>query len=173
MNSVEHLLSLHWRRRVAKRTPLKIAKDNAWSAFSEFIRIRDCIRTTGTLKEGVCISCQRTVPYNGSQAGHFISGRTNAILLDEDLVHLQCYHCNIGLSGNYVEYFVRMEKLYTREEIDIFRKRKTITKKMKIDDWKEQTAFWKLRREKLISVFNSEGRWSPSLQKMLELKKTL
>ncbi len=81
--------------------------------------------------------------------------------------------CNIMLNGNYVEYFVRMEKLYTREEIDIFRARKATTKKMKIDDWKEQTTYWKLRREKLISVFNSEGRWSPSLQKMLELKKTL
>lgn len=158
---------------VAKRTPLKIAKDKAWDEFSAFIRVRDCLRTSGTLEEGVCISCDRAIPYKGSQAGHFIAGRTNAILLDEDLVHLQCYHCNIGLSGNYVEYFVAMEQLYTREEIDLFRSRKAVTKKMKIDDWKEQTAYWKLRREKLERVFNSEGRWSPSLQKMLELKKTL
>ena len=158
---------------MAKRTPLKIAKDNAWNAFSSFIRTRDCLRTSGTLEEGVCISCERPIPYKGSQGGHFIAGRTNAILLDEDLVHLQCYRCNIGLSGNYVEYFVAMEQLYTREEIDLFRSRKTLTKKMKIDDWKDQTAFWKLRREELERMFASEGRWSPNLQRLLELKKTL
>ena len=158
---------------MAKRTPLKIAKDKAWDEFSAFIRVRDCLRTSGTLEEGVCISCHRAVPFKGSQAGHFIAGRTNAILLDEDLVHLQCYHCNVGLSGNYVEYFVAMEKLYTREEIDIFRSRKALTKKMKIDDWKEQTSYWKLRREKLEQMFTSEGRWSPNLQRLLELKKTL
>lgn len=155
------------------KSKLQLAKEKAWKSFSTFIRTRDCIRTSGTLEEGVCISCRRTVPYKGSQAGHFIAGRTNAILLDEDLVHLQCYHCNIGLSGNYVEYFVAMEELYTREEIDEFRRRKTLTKKMKIDDWNDQADYWKLRREKLERVFNSEGRWSPSLQKILELKKTL
>lgn len=158
---------------MAKSSPLKLAKKAAWDSFSKFIRVRDCLITSGTLEDGVCISCQRSVPYKGSQAGHFIAGRTNGILLDEDLVHLQCYHCNIGLSGNYVEYFVQMEKLYTRDEIDIFRSRKGGKTTMKVDDWKEQKTFWNLRREKLIQVFNSEGRWSPRLQKLLELKKTL
>lgn len=157
---------------MAKRSPLVIAKDNAWKSFSAFIRTRDCLRDSGTLDEGVCISCGRVTPYKGSQAGHFIAGRTNAILLDEDLVHLQDYHCNIGLAGNYVEYFVQMEKLYTREEIDDFRSRKG-TKVMKIDDWIDQTHYWKLRRDKLLEVYESQGRWSPRLQKLLELKKTI
>ena len=157
---------------MAKRTPLKIAKDNAWDAFSAFIRTRDCLRTSGTLEEGVCISCDKCIPYKGSQAGHFIAGRTNAILLDEDLVHLQCYHCNIGLSGNYVEYFVRMEKLYTREEIDIFRSRKALTKKMKIDDWKEQTAYWKKRTEALVSAYVSNP-YGERLRELTSLGKTL
>ena len=157
---------------MAKRTPLKIAKDSAWSAFSAFIRTRDCLRTSGTLEEGVCISCGRPTPYKGSQAGHFISGRTNAILLDEDLVHLQCYHCNIGLSGNYVEYFVAMEQLYTREEIDLFRSRKAITKKMKIDDWKEQTAYWRKRTEALILAHRMNP-YSQDVQELISLGKTL
>lgn len=155
------------------KSKLQLAKEKAWKSFSAFIRTRDCIRTSGTMEEGVCISCKRTVPYKSSQAGHFIAGRTNAILLDEDLVHLQCYHCNIGLSGNYVEYFVAMEELYTREEIDEFRRRKTLTKKMKIDDWDDQAHYWKMRREELERVFLSQGRWSPDVQRLTELKQTL
>lgn len=158
---------------MAKKSPLVLAKDKAWASFSKFIRTRDCLRTAGTLEEGVCISCSRTTPYKGSQAGHFIAGRTNAILLDEDLVHLQCYHCNIGLSGNYVEYFVQMEQLYTRDEIDILRARKGGSKVMKIDDWNDQTHYWRMRREKIERIFQSQGRWSEDLARYLELKKTI
>ena len=157
---------------MAKRTPLKIAKDSAWGAFSSFIRTRDCLRTSGTLEEGVCISCDKCIPYKGSQAGHFIAGRTNAILLDEDLVHLQCLRCNIMLSGNYVEYFVRMEQLYTREEIDLFRSRKAVTKKMKIDDWIEQKLYWKERTAELLQHYNT-NKYGSELSKLLTLGKTL
>ena len=154
------------------KSPLQKAKDKAWDEFSIFIRIRDCIRTTGTLEEGVCISCEKTVPYKGSQAGHFIAGRTNAILLDEDLVHLQCLRCNIMLSGNYVEYFVGMEKLYTREEIDEFRSRKG-TKVMKLQDWLDEAQHWKEMRELLTMAFNDYGRWSATVSHYIALKKTL
>lgn len=157
---------------MAKRSPLKLAKDKAWSSFSAFIRTRDCLRTSGTLESGVCISCKEEIPYKGSQAGHFLAGRKNAILLDEDLVHLQCYRCNIGLSGNYVEYFVAMEELYTRADIDALRFRKGQSKKMRLDDWQEEKTHWDSRKEELIRVFNSEGRWSPKLNKLLELKQT-
>ena len=125
-----------------------------------------------TLERGVCISCPREIEYKGSQAGHFIAGRTNSILLDEDLVHLQCYHCNMGLSGNYVEYFVAMEKLYDREAIDTFRARKAETAKMTIDEWEARAAHYKARTIGLIIQFNKD-KYSPLTQHLVRLGVTL
>ena len=65
-----------------------------------------------------------------------------------------------------------MEKLYTREEIDIFRSRKALTKKMKIDDWKEQTAYWKKRTEALVSAYVSNP-YGERLRELTSLGKTL
>ncbi len=52
------------------------------------------------------------------QAGHFIDGRHNAVLFSELGVHSQCYHCNVGLKGNKIQYWLFMEKTYGREVID-------------------------------------------------------
>ena len=155
-----------------KKSPLTLAKDKAWAEFSKFIRTRDCIRTANSLEHGACISCMADVPYKKSQAGHFIAGRTNNILLYEELVHLKCYHCNIGLSGNYVEYFIAMEKLYTRDEIDILRMRKNETKKMTIDGWNDAAAWYKIRTQRLIAQFNV-NKYGILLKEMTAIKKTL
>lgn len=65
-------------------------KKTAWQEFSKWIRLRDCVKTTGDTESGVCITCGKLIPFKQSQAGHFIAGRTNAVLFDEDIVHLQC-----------------------------------------------------------------------------------
>ena len=90
---------------MAKRTPRAIAKDKAWKAFSLYIRTRD----------KKCVTCKTG---KADQAGHFIDGRNNAVLFSEKGVHGQCYHCNVGLKGNKLEYFIFMEKTYGREVID-------------------------------------------------------
>ena len=86
------------------KSPLKKAKEKAWKAFSLYIRTRD----------GNCVTCGGA----SQQAGHFIDGRHNAVLFSEMGVHGQCYHCNMGLKGNKLEYFLFMEKTYGREVID-------------------------------------------------------
>lgn len=104
---------------------LKKAKDKAWVAFSRYIRGRDCIRFTGDIEHGMCVTCKRPFPFKKLQAGHFIGGRSNAVLFDERIVYSQCGYCNAkpprGLGGNYVEYFVFMEEEWGREKIDEFR----------------------------------------------------
>lgn len=97
------------------------AKDKAWNAFSIYIRTRDCLRFTGDKDEGMCITCKRSYPFKKLQAGHFIDGRGNSVLFDERQVYSQCYGCNVGRGGAYVEYFVWMEKEWGREMIDEFR----------------------------------------------------
>ncbi len=88
-----------------KKTERAKAKAAAWKAFSAYIRQRD----------QRCVTCNTG---RADQAGHFIDGRHNAVLFSEEGVHGQCYHCNVGLKGNKLEYFLFMEKTYGRETID-------------------------------------------------------
>ena len=96
----------------------KSLKKEAWSAFSAYIRTRDCLRFSGNPDNGKCVTCNREYPYKKLQAGHFIGGRTNAVLFDERIVYSQCYGCNVGKSGSYLEYFYFMESEIGRSAID-------------------------------------------------------
>ena len=113
---------------MAKKTKRALAKDAAWKSFSRYIRLRDCLRFTGDPDNGRCITCGRDYPFKKLQAGHFIQGRGNAVLFDERIVYSQCLGCNgnppMGKGGNYVEYFVFMEKEWGRDKIEEFRQLK-------------------------------------------------
>ena len=69
-------------------------KKEVWEIFSKYIRMRDCLRTTGTLTDGKCISCGDLRPMNKCDAGHLISRWYGSTLFDERNVHLQCKRCN-------------------------------------------------------------------------------
>lgn len=91
-----------------------------WPIFSRYIRTRDCIATTGDPNFGKCITCGKTYPFKRLQAGHFIPGRTDAILFDERQVHAQCYRCNMKLQGMWHKYYLFMlDKGYTHEDIQV------------------------------------------------------
>lgn len=109
-------------------------KLKAWKAFSRYIRVRDCLLTTGKPDHGICCTCGKAVEYKYSQAGHFISGRRNAVLFSEKGVHLQCYGCNIGRGGALHEYWLFMEEKYGRPVIDqLIRESKETVKYTKQD----------------------------------------
>lgn len=104
---------------MAKHKTAKLAKEAAWTAFSRYIRLRDCLRFTGDPDEGKCVSCSRFYPFKKLQAGHFIGGRTSNVLFAEDIVYSQCYGCNMGKSGNYLQYYYFMEReLGSKEAVD-------------------------------------------------------
>lgn len=92
-------------KRKGKRTDRAKAKEAAWKAFSLYVRTRD----------KRCVTC---LTGKADQAGHFIDGRHNSVLFSEKGVHGQCYHCNVGLKGNKLEYFLFMERTYGRGVID-------------------------------------------------------
>ena len=97
---------------------LSTLKKKCWKIFSEYIR-RKYANKRGY---AVCVTCGVKKHWKELQAGHFIDGRTNAILFNEECVHPQCVKCNIYLSGNKVEYFRFMQKKYGDETIDRLRK---------------------------------------------------
>ena len=76
------------------------AKDTAWKWFSKYIRLRDCLATTGTDDRCVCVTCGKIV-YDGDglEAGHAIPRRHNAVLFDPTIVYGQCHTCNYTNKG--------------------------------------------------------------------------
>ena len=93
-------------RKYKQKSPLKKAKDKAWNMFSKYIRLRDCLETTGKKDEGVCRTCGKVFPFKKLQAGHAIPGRNNSILCDPEIVFCQCQGCNLWGGG-------RIQNVYT------------------------------------------------------------
>jgi hypothetical protein len=87
-------------------------KKKTWETFSKWVRLRDCIGTTGTKAFALCITCGKRYHISVLQAGHFIPGRHNSNLFSERGVHAQCYNCNINLKGNTLEYRRKIIELY-------------------------------------------------------------
>lgn len=107
------------------------AKERAWKAFSDYIRLRDCLETTGSREYGICITCSERgdntfKPYKDLQAGHAVGGRGNAVLFHEQLVNAQCGYCNrkppMGLGGDYGNYAITLIKRYGLEQVEEWQK---------------------------------------------------
>ena len=45
-------------------------KKIAWKEFSSYIRLKQCIKTTGEIDTGICYTCGRTFSIDKLQAGH-------------------------------------------------------------------------------------------------------
>jgi hypothetical protein len=90
------------------KSSLAKAKERAWKAFSLWVRMSNA-DINGNVK---CITCPKIIPWREAQAGHFISGRTNAVLFSEEGVHPQCVGCNMFGRGKWTEYFEKMVELY-------------------------------------------------------------
>ena len=116
-----------------KKSKKQRLKLKAWNLFSKWIRLRDAN------KDGYvnCVTCSKLAHWHGDgmQAGHFIAGRTLSLLFDERNCHTQCYGCNVGRNGSYVEYFIYMENRYGRKVIDELRKLKYQSRKYGIGDY--------------------------------------
>lgn len=95
-----------------KRKSLSKLKAEVWTVFSEYIRKRDCLRTTHNIDWGNCITCGVLIPRKEADAGHFIPGRHNSILFEETCVHLQCRRCNRFLGGEPLKYRREIIRLY-------------------------------------------------------------
>jgi len=99
----------------AKKPGIKKLKKKLWKIVSEYIRLRDALETTGTREYLRCCTCGKVYPAFGkgcAQAGHFVPGRSNAVLFDERCIHGQCYNCNINLKGAHIPYRKFMIKKY-------------------------------------------------------------
>ncbi len=95
-----------------KRVTISSLKKRIWPLFSRYIRLRDCLLTTGSRDYGECITCNSTLEFKDLQAGHFIPGRHNANLFSERGTHAQCKSCNLLHGGEQLEYRRQIIRLY-------------------------------------------------------------
>lgn len=128
---------------------MKTPRQKAWDLFSKYIRLKYA-DSNGYEK---CISCGKIKHYKEMQAGHWIAGRSNAILLEERGVYPQCYECNMGKQGNAAGYMEGMIDKFGEEEAlrlyrELYRLSKS-TKQMKKSDWEEKIEEYKQKLKDL------------------------
>jgi hypothetical protein len=134
-----------------KKPPISSLKKKTWVVFSQYIRTRDCLKTTGCKDWGLCITCGKRYHIKLLQAGHFIPGRHNANLFTEKGCHAQCYNCNINLRGNTLEYRRQIIRLYG-EGADIeLEDKATEIKKFTPQELNELTEYYTNKIKEIIN----------------------
>lgn len=121
-------------------------KTTAWIWFSKYVRLRDCLKTTGTDDHGRCYTCGKIKHFKQLQAGHGIGGRTAGILFDDEITKAQCVNCNYFKKGNY-EAFV--PKLIAEKGVEWFEEKKVKAKTPLKIDIKEEAKKWREKYNKL------------------------
>jgi hypothetical protein len=85
------------------------------------------------------------------QAGHFLSGRKDALLFDEDGVNAQCYRCNVMLAGMWPEYYRVMQEQHGQDWIeDRIDQWQTDDSKLDIPQLKAMELYYKMEYEDLL-----------------------
>jgi hypothetical protein len=102
---------------VKKRT-VKSTKARAKNAFSGYIRLRDCLKTTGTPDYGVCITCGQTKHYDEGDAGHFVKATHSVTCFDERNANFQCINCNRFEDGRQYDHGKKLEKTLGEDVVE-------------------------------------------------------
>jgi len=71
------------------------------------------------------------------QCGHFVGGRKNAVLFNEECVRAQCSGCNVFLRGNYQIFTLRMLNEVGLEKVEEILSLKHQTKKYTVSEIEE------------------------------------
>jgi hypothetical protein len=129
-----------------KKPSLKSLKNKCWKLFSEFIRRRDADEG-GTTR---CVTCKKPIFWKEAHAGHFVPGRTNAVLFNEEITNAQCVACNVFKGGNYQEYTLYMLDKYGREKVDEFLQLKHQVRKYTTTELEEMITHYKQKLSEMV-----------------------
>ena len=133
-----------------KRKTIASVKKRVWAIFSPYVRLRDCLRTTGSSEYGECISCGRTFSFHKLDAGHFVPKKGNNYFSERG-VNIQCQSCNRFKGGNQLGYRRGLVELYGEEVVKELELENIPIKKFTIKELEELEANLK-ERIKLLEV---------------------
>lgn len=98
-----------------KRAKLGTLQAKADKLMSQYIRMKHA-DDLGNVR---CVSCQKTIPWRESDAGHFVpKSRGSSVRYVEENVHPECPGCNRFNDGHLIGYTRYMIDLYGEEKID-------------------------------------------------------
>lgn len=111
-------------RRASRPTLMRKADE----AFSLFIRTRDSQAYEG--KAFRCISCNRVLPINQCDCGHYVNRSHISLRFSEFNCNGQCRHCNRFQEGNIQDYRKGLIKKIGEPMVLLLEARKNITNKI-------------------------------------------
>lgn len=130
-----------------KPTVSKLKKKLWRDYFSPYIRLRYADQHTGLV---TCVTCGEVKHWKIGDAGHFLPGRSSAILFDIRNVHFQCKPCNGGfrrqkltkleVADKYKEFMV---KTYGQGVVDELKKLDKTTRQFTVPELLEMIEFYK------------------------------
>ena len=133
-----------------KRVTVTKLKREIVPIFSRYIRLRDCLKTTGSPEYGECFTCSASLPFNDLQAGHFMQGRHNAYLFSERGVNAQCTRCNLTLGGNPHEYRRQIVKLYGEDVALELEAEARTTRKFSVKELEAMIVYYKEKIQEVM-----------------------
>ena len=116
---------------------MKPNEKKAKEIFSRYVRLRDCIKTTGSEDYGKCITCGEIKHFSELHCGHFVSGRGNSLFFEENNSNCQCSICNTTLGGAPEVYRMKMIKKHGLEEVERLESLRHVPVKMRDSDFIE------------------------------------
>lgn len=128
-----------------KKTTLTKAKKKAWDAFSLWVRMSNA-DVNGNAR---CVTCNAIKHYKQMQAGHFIPGRSGAVLFSIEGTQVQCAMCNVYKHGDWANYFEYMRKMYGMEVIDELLRKSHESIKYTISDYQDIEASYRKKIDNL------------------------
>lgn len=101
---------------------------NADDAFSLFIRTRDSQPYQGRAFR--CISCQRILPIQQADCGHFINRSHMSLRFSELNCNAQCRHCNRFDEGNFTGYERGLIQKLGEQRVRLLQAQRNVTNKI-------------------------------------------
>jgi len=132
--------------RGAKRTTKRrrandksLAREKCWKAFSRYYRLLHA-DPYGFCR---CYTCGHRMHWKHAQVGHFVRGRGNAVLCNEECVRIQCYHCNVEDHGNVEAYTLRMLQDVGPEKVAELLALRHAPKYVSLEEWRRLEAWYR------------------------------
>jgi len=124
-----------YKKKRRKKTKYELQKARTWAKCSIYNR-RKLADKDGYVE---CITCGVKRHYKDMmQAGHWLAGRGNAVLFEDDGIHAQCFRCNyygggkeVNVSQNYHQF---MLDRYGQERMDELIVLKNTAKKFTLEE---------------------------------------
>ena len=127
-----------------KKITLKKAKERAYNAFKDYIRLSASVDGYVT-----CYTCGSSQPLKEIQVGHWVEGHGNAVYINEEYVRPQCVSCNIFHHGRQGEFRDKLREELGSDIVNELLLDAHITIKYTVEDYLALEKFYLIKQEAL------------------------